>query len=124
LSAGEELAREALRASMALNGDPVAARREERKRAMSDGKVKFDPTINLGHILTFAAMAVAVMSSYSLLDKRVGVLEERSSTALSQAAEKVSEQKESLKEIKSDVKDLQRSVNEISRVLAGRGPRP
>jgi hypothetical protein len=43
LSAGEELAREALRASMALNGDPVAARREERKRAMSDGKVKFDP---------------------------------------------------------------------------------
>ncbi len=85
--------------------------------------VKFDPTINLGHILTFAAMVVGVMSSYSLLDKRIGVLEERSSAALSQAADKVSEQKEALKEIKSDVKDLQKSVNEISRVLAaGRKP--
>lgn len=83
-------------------------------------KVKFDPTINLGHILTFAAMVIGVMSSYSLLDKRVGVLEERSNQAMTQAADKVAEQKESLKEIKTDVKDLQRSVNEISRLLAGR----
>jgi cell division protein FtsL len=90
---------------------------------MSDpSKVKFDPTINLGHILTFVAMVIGVMSSYSLLDKRIGVLEERSTAALTQAAEKVSEQKESLKEIKSDVKDLQRSVNEISRTLAGKRP--
>jgi hypothetical protein len=120
VSAGEDLAREALRASMALNGDPVAATRDGRKRSMSDGKVKFDPTINLGHILTFLAMVVGVMSSYAILDKRVGVLEERSNSAISQAADKVAEQKDALKEIKSDVKDLQRSVNEISRVLAAK----
>jgi hypothetical protein len=81
-------------------------------------RFRYDPTINLGHILTFVAMVVGIMSSYSLLDKRIGVLEERSAQALTQAADKVAEQKESLKEIKSDVKDLQRSVNEISRVLA------
>ena len=46
----------------------------------------FDPTINAGHILTFISMVVAVMVSYSLLDKRVGVLEERSNTAIIQAA--------------------------------------
>jgi FtsZ-binding cell division protein ZapB len=76
----------------------------------------------LGHILTFAAMVVGVMSSYSLLDKRIGVLEERSNAAIVQAADKATEQKESLREIKADVKDLQRSVNEIGRALAGKRP--
>ncbi|MCA0214504.1 MAG: hypothetical protein LCH79_15170 [Proteobacteria bacterium] len=88
----------------------------ERKR------LTFDPTINAGHILTFISMVVAVMVSYSLLDKRVGVLEERSNTAISQAADRQTEQKESLREIKSDIKDLQRSVNEISRAVAGKRP--
>lgn len=84
-------------------------------------RVTFDPTINLGHILTFAAMVVGVMSSYSLLDKRIGVLEERSNSAITQAADRQTEQKESLREIKSDIKDLQRSVNDISRAVAGKG---
>lgn len=81
--------------------------------------VKFDPTINLGHILTFASMVAAVLASYSLLDKRVGVLEERSNAAIVQATDRQVEQKESLREIKADIKDLQRSVNEISRAVAG-----
>ena len=85
-------------------------------------RLNFDPTINAGHILTFTSMVVAVMVSYSLLDKRVGVLEERSNTAIIQAADKQAEQKESLREIKSDIKDLQRSVNEISRAVAGKRP--
>jgi hypothetical protein len=85
-------------------------------------RITFDPTINLGHVLTFAAMTVGVMSSYSLLDKRIGVLEERSNVAVIQAAEKVAEQKDSLKEIRNDVKDLQKSVNEISRAIAGKRP--
>jgi hypothetical protein len=82
--------------------------------------VKFDPTVNLGHVLTFASMVAAVMASYTLLDKRVGVLEERSNTAIAQATDRQVEQKESLREIKSDIKDLQRSVNEISRAVAGK----
>ena len=82
--------------------------------------VKFDPTINLGHVLTFASMVAAVMASYALLDKRVGLLEERSNAAIAQATDRQVEQKESLREIKSDIKDLQRSVNEISRAVAGK----
>ena len=85
-------------------------------------RLNFDPTINAGHILTFIGMVVAVMVSYSLLDKRVGVLEKRSNAAIIQAADKQAEQKESLREIKSDIKDLQRSVNEISRAVAGKRP--
>ena len=85
-------------------------------------RLSFDPTINAGHILTFVSMVVGVMVSYSLLDKRVGVLEERSNSAIAQATERQTEQKDSLREIKSDIKDLQRSVNEISRAVAGKRP--
>ena len=85
-------------------------------------RLSFDPTINAGHILTFVSMVVGVMVSYSLLDKRVGLLEERSNAAIAQSADRQAEQKDSLREIKSDIKDLQRSVNEISRAVAGKRP--
>lgn len=81
-------------------------------------RLNFDPTINAGHILTFISMVVGVMVSYSLLDKRIGVLEERSATTTQRATDRDTEQKEALKEIRGDLKDLQRTVNEISRALA------
>ena len=38
--------------------------------------IKFDPTINLGHILTFVALLAAGFGAWSALDKRVTVIEE------------------------------------------------
>jgi len=83
-------------------------------------KINFDPTINLGHVLTFIAMVVSVMTAYGLLDKRISVLEEKSNAARMQAVERQSEQKDTLREIKDDIKDLQKSINEISRVVGGK----
>lgn len=78
-------------------------------------RVRFDPTINLGHLLTFAGFIVMGFSAYSALDKRVTVIE----THAAQNVERVREQdvriKETLGEIRSDVKDLQRSVNDVNR---------
>jgi hypothetical protein len=76
-------------------------------------KLSFDPTINLGHILTTIAMAVAVMTSYSLLDKRVGVLEEKAAAGYASRIEQRQDEKQSLNELKSDVKELQRTVNDL-----------
>lgn len=39
--------------------------------------VKFDATINLGHMLTFAGFVIAGFTAWSTLDKRVTVIEER-----------------------------------------------
>lgn len=85
-------------------------------------RLTFDPTINAGHVLTFVGFLVTIGLSYSILDKRVGVLEEKALSASSQQTERQAEQKESLKEIKVDIKDLQRSVNEIGRALASKRP--
>lgn len=106
----EEILRDSLHKSMEWNA------------AADKKRLHFDPTINAGHILTFIAMVVGLMTSYSLLDKRIGVLEEKASSALVTAAERQVEQKDTLKEIKTDIKDLQRSVNDIGRVVTGKKP--
>jgi len=55
--------------------DPEKHSGPERRREAADG-VRFDPTINLGHILTFIGFVVAIFAAWTSLDKRVTVLEE------------------------------------------------
>ena len=72
--------------------------------------VRFDNTINLGHILTFLGFLVTIMVTWSTLDKRVVVLEEsRKAQAVldhvqdNRSAERVTEIRETLVEIKRSV---------------------
>ena len=72
--------------------------------------VRFDNTINLGHILTFLGFLVTIMVTWSTLDKRVVVLEEsRKAQAVldhaqdNRSAEKFTEIRETLGEIKRSV---------------------
>lgn len=44
------------------------------------GRLKFDPTINAGHLLTFAGFIIAGFAGWTSLDKRVVVLEEQRKT--------------------------------------------
>lgn len=78
-------------------------------------RFSFDPTINLGHVLTFAAMAVGILASWNLLDKRVTVLEERKEyQALrdnqqdTTVAAKFQEVRDALREVSEGVKELRR----------------
>lgn len=80
--------------------------------------VKFDPTVNLGHVLSAMAMLAAVIGSHVALDKRVVVLEEKAAVAVARSVEQQAEQKEAIREIRSDIKDVQRSLNDISRAMS------
>lgn len=80
---------------------------ERRERTQG---VRFDKTINLGHILTFLGFIVTIMVTWSTLDKRVVVLEEsRKAQAVldnvqdNRSAEKFTEIRETLGEIKRSV---------------------
>lgn len=42
--------------------------------------MKFDPTVNLGHILTFVGFLVTGFAAYGTLDKRISVAEEARAT--------------------------------------------
>ena len=47
---------------------------------MTDPKWKFDPTINLGHVLTFVGFLITGFIGWTTLDKRVVALEEAQKT--------------------------------------------
>lgn len=50
----------------------------------SPSRIRFDPTVNLGHILTMAAMLVSCLLAYAHLDKRVSLLEQLAATYVPQ----------------------------------------
>lgn len=98
---------------------PLADGTHHRKR------VAFDPTINLGHVLTFVGFLVTGFSAYSALDKRVAVIELQSAAVVERSREQDARIKETLVEIKTDVKDMQRSLQDVNRnLIAAPLPQP
>lgn len=79
--------------------------------------ISFDPTINLGHVLTFFSMLLACLAAYYTMDKRVTVLEERAVQIELKLRENNVAVKESLKEIKEDVKDMRNAVENVSSAI-------
>jgi hypothetical protein len=93
---------------------------EERKH------VRWDPTINTGHLLSAGTSIVAslvfVMASWATMDKRVVILEEaRLATNIAaqerqgQTNEKFNDVKASLTEIKASVENLRRDLQDNRR---------
>ena len=76
--------------------------------------VRFDPTINLGHIITFFGFLVAIFTAWSTLDKRVIVLEEnrRVQLAIDQAQD--ARQAQSTDQITSAIVRLERQTERIA----------
>lgn len=72
--------------------------------------IKFDPTVNLGHVLTFVGFMASGLIAYSALEKRVALVEEKTEAAVRLATERSQETKDSLREIKADIKELARDV--------------
>jgi hypothetical protein len=84
----------------------------ERKRIL------FDPTINLGHVLTFIGFVVLGFAAWGNIDKRQTLTEAQVTAVIERSSEQDKRMSESFKELKQDVKDVQRAVNDINRTLA------
>lgn len=80
-------------------------------------KINFDPTINLGHIITFCGFLIAGSGAYYTLDKRVSILEDRAVQIETKLRENNLTVKESLQEIKGDVKDMRQAVENVSNAI-------
>lgn len=80
-------------------------------------RLNFDPTINAGHLLTFAGLMIALFVGWATLDKRVVVLEEaktyqveRDKTQDQAIADKMVEIRDGLKEVRRSVDELRRAI--------------
>ena len=78
------------------------------------GRLTFDPTINAGHILTFAGFMISGFVAYSTLDKRVAVIEERTEATEQRATEQDARLKDTLGEIKQDIREVKGAINELA----------
>jgi uncharacterized protein involved in tellurium resistance len=84
----------------------------------SPSRLTFDPTINAGHLLTFAGFLVTGFVAYATLDKRITVVEQRTVSAEVRIAEQDSRTNSTLAEIKRDVRDTSIAVNQLARELS------
>lgn len=76
--------------------------------------MRFDNTINLGHLLTFAGFLITIMVSWTTLDKRVVVLEEsRKAQAIMDSAQDL-RSAEKFSEIRDTLGEIKRSVDRVN----------
>ena len=89
-------------------------------------RVRWDPTINLGHILTFFGFVATGAVAYSDLKQAHAVHETRINAieqgALSEKVRLQQELREMRADIKDDIKDLRRAVDDANRRHQGVRP--
>lgn len=79
--------------------------------------VKFDATINLGHVLTFVGFVIAGFTAWSTLDKRVTVIEERASLQALVDKTQDSNLASSMSTIKDALGDIKTNISRINERL-------
>lgn len=79
--------------------------------------VKFDRTINLGHVLTFIGFLLTIMVTWSAMDKRVTVLEEARKVQESRDLAQDGRLSEKMSEIRDSLADLKHGVEQVREKL-------
>ena len=78
------------------------------------GGVKFDATINLGHVLTFVGFVIAGFTAWSTLDKRLTIIEERATFQAQIDRAQDAKLVESMTQIKESLLDIKGNINRLS----------
>ena len=76
--------------------------------------VKFDATINLGHVLTFVGFVIAGFTAWSTLDKRLTIIEERATFQAQIDRAQDAKLVESMTQIKESLLDIKGNINRLS----------
>lgn len=82
--------------------------------ALKRRKVRYDPTINLGHVLTIAAFIVTGLGAWSTLDKRLVMLEEQRRAQEQTDRYQDQTMRDNLAMIKDSVTGINKSVEKIN----------
>ena len=96
----------------------------ERRVSMSDERKKltFDPTINAGHLLTFAGFLITMALGWSALDKRVVVLEEQRKAQAQLDLYQDSTQRASIDAVRESLREIKEGLAKLNDRLEQRRP--
>lgn len=76
--------------------------------------VRFDKTINLGHVLTIVSFLVLTLMQWNIMDKRVTLLEESRATQRERDTSQDANNRDKAQEVKDALTDLKRSVEKLA----------
>lgn len=76
--------------------------------------IKFDKTVNLGHILTFIGFLAAIWSSTMMLHTRLVLVEEKQKMQEMKDAEQDTRGKEVYRDMKEALQDIHRSMERLA----------
>lgn len=79
-----------------------------------ENRIRFDKTINLGHVLTIVSFLLLTLTQWNMMDKRVVVLEEFRQTQRERDTSQDTITREKAQEVKDALADLKRSVEKLS----------
>ena len=85
--------------------------------------VKFDKTVNLGHILTFIGFLAAIWSSTTMLHARLVLVEEKQKMQETRDAEQDARSKDTQRDMKDALRDIHLSMERLADKLEARPPR-
>lgn len=83
----------------------------------------FDPTINLGHILTFVGACGVGLMAFNSVTTKLAISEQRQTMLEDRVREQDARTKESFLEIKADMKTMQRTLDDIKSNVSQGGKR-
>ena len=78
-------------------------------------RVSFDPTINLGHVLTFVGFVATGSVAYFDLRERIAINEQRVVGMGHEMKDERARTSEQLKELKSDMREIRQGINDLLR---------
>ncbi len=78
-------------------------------------RVQFDPTINLGHILTFVGFIAAGSVAYFDLRERISVGELRDQSMAADIASEKIRLRDTLQDLREDMREVRRGVDDLNR---------
>ncbi len=82
---------------------------------LKDNKlVKFDSTINLGHLLTFVGFVMTGFGAWATIDRRLTVLEESRRVQAQIDANQDERLSQSMGQIKESLSDIRRNLEKVS----------
>lgn len=78
-------------------------------------RVQFDPTINLGHVLTFLGFLATGSVAYFDLRERIAMQELRTASVSVEIENEKARTRETLREMRDDMREVRRGVEDLLR---------
>lgn len=76
--------------------------------------MRFDPAINMGHILQIVVLIFGIVAAYNNLDKRQEILDQKMQLLQADQKEKTTLMTKALDDIKDDMKDSSRKIDDLN----------